>query len=163
MKIKIAIQNRIFSYLEALHQGWLDRVQPMGFAQIGRRVKFYKYSEFHFKENIQIGDDVVINSFCHIWGNFGVEIGSNTMLASHVAITSATHPTDVEDPSFQTIGFPVKIGSRVWVGAHATILPGVTIGDGAIVGAGSVVTKDVPSNAIVAGVPAKLLRFKPHV
>jgi virginiamycin A acetyltransferase len=54
----------------------------------------------------------------------------------------------------------VKIGNDVTIGANAIILPGVTIGDGAIVGAGSIVTKDVPSYAIVAGVPAKVLRFR---
>ena len=50
---------------------------------------------------------------------------------------------------------PVVIGKRVWIGANVTILPGVTIGDNAIVGAGAVVTKDVPANIIVGGVPAK--------
>jgi acetyltransferase-like isoleucine patch superfamily enzyme len=54
---------------------------------------------------------------------------------------------------------PIVIGRKVWLGAAATVLPGVTIGDGAIVGAGAVVTKDVPANAIVAGVPAKLIRM----
>ena len=53
---------------------------------------------------------------------------------------------------------PVKIGNKVWIGAHATILPGVTIGDGAVVAAGAVVTKDVPSNVVVAGVPAKVIK-----
>ena len=53
---------------------------------------------------------------------------------------------------------PVKIGKRVWIGAHATVLAGVVIGDNAIVAAGAVVTKDVPANAVVAGVPAKIIK-----
>ena len=53
---------------------------------------------------------------------------------------------------------PVKIGNAVWIGAHATILPGVSIGNGAIVAAGAVVTKDVPENTVVGGVPAKVIK-----
>ena len=54
---------------------------------------------------------------------------------------------------------PIKIGCRVWIGAHATVLPGVTIGDNAVIAAGAVVTKDVPANAVVGGVPAKIIKI----
>ena len=53
---------------------------------------------------------------------------------------------------------PIRIGRHVWIGANATVLPGVTIGDGAIIAAGAVVTRDVPENAIVGGVPARIMR-----
>ena len=52
----------------------------------------------------------------------------------------------------------VTLGKNVWVGAHATILPGVTVGDNAVIAAGAVVTKDVPANTVVAGVPAKIIK-----
>lgn len=54
---------------------------------------------------------------------------------------------------------PIKIGKHVWIGSNATVCPGVTIGDGAVVAAGAVVVKDVPANAVVGGVPAKLIRY----
>lgn len=53
---------------------------------------------------------------------------------------------------------PVTIGNDVWIGGHSTICPGVTIGDGAVIAAGSVVTKDVPANVVVGGVPAKIIK-----
>ena len=64
---------------------------------------------------------------------------------------------DPEDRGSMTF-HPVIIGKNVWIGDHATLLPGVTVGDGAIIAAGAVVTKDVPPRAIVAGVPAKVIR-----
>ena len=57
-----------------------------------------------------------------------------------------------------TIAKPIKIGNRVWIGIAATVMPGVTVGDNSIIAAGAVVTKDVPTNCIVAGVPAKIIK-----
>jgi maltose O-acetyltransferase len=109
-------------------------------------------------ESVKIGNHVSIAAFVHIWGQGGVEIGDYTLIASHVSITSLTHETKAELFAGSLISKPVIIGKNVWIGSHATILPGVRIEDGAIIGAGAVVTKDVSKNMIVVGVPAKPLR-----
>ena len=82
------------------------------------------------------------------------------MIASHVAISSVTH--DHTGPAMwrTVVTRSIHIEEDAWIGAHAVILPGVTVGRGAVVGAGSVVTHDVPPYAIVAGVPARILRYR---
>ena len=81
------------------------------------------------------------------------------MIAPGCVITSAGHPVSAKDRrNFTTIAAPITIGHDVWIGANSTILPGVTIGDNVVVGANSVVNKDVLSNCIVAGAPARFIR-----
>jgi maltose O-acetyltransferase len=111
-------------------------------------------------KNISVGNDVSINAFVHIWGQGGVTIGNDCLIASHVSITSLTHNVDAALYRHENIAKQVIIGNNVWIGTHAVILPGVEIGDNAIVGAGAVVNKNVPANTIVAGVPAKIIRYK---
>lgn len=107
--------------------------------------------------NITVGKDVFINSGCCFQDEGGIEIDDGAMIGHEVVIATINHEFD---PRFRKDlnPKPVKIGKRVWIGAHATILPGITIGDGAIVGAGAVVTKDVEPYTIVAGVPARKIR-----
>lgn len=111
-------------------------------------------------EQIKIGADASLNPFTHMWAGGSIEIGDRTMIASHVAITSLTH--DPDSPTMYTtlIAKPVRIANDVWIGTHAAILPGVTIGEHAVVAAGSIVLEDVPAYAVVAGVPAKIVRMK---
>lgn len=108
-------------------------------------------------EDIEIGDNVVINAFTHIWGHGGVIIGNNVMIASHTAITSITHNPKSKLFSDENIGKPVRIGNNVWIGAHTVIFPGIKIGNNCIIGAGSVINKNVPDGSVYAGVPAKEL------
>ena len=109
-------------------------------------------------KQVEIGSGVSIRAFFQLHGMGGVKIGNRVMIASHVAITSLTHDHSALVMWGTGIMNPVIIEDDVWIGTHSVILPGVTIGRGAVIGAGSVVTKDVPSNAIAAGVPARIIR-----
>lgn len=124
----------------------------------GKDVSIRQPSVIEVPRNVMIDDHVSIASFLHIWGNAGVRIGSRTIIASHVAITTATHDPDAVDMYHSLIERPVVIEHDVWIGAHAVIMPGVTIGAHSVVGAGAIVRHDVASGTIVAGVPATFLR-----
>ena len=106
--------------------------------------------------NISLGDGVFLNFNCVILDVVEVSIGDRTQIGPAVQIYAADHPRDAatrrEGLEF---GRPVRIGSDVWIGGGAIILPGVTIGDGAIIGAGSVVTRDVGAGVTVTGNPAR--------
>ncbi len=107
--------------------------------------------------NIRIGKNVFINSGCCFQDHAGIEIGDGALIGHQVVIATLNHdiyPSNRAD----MMPKPVKIGKNVWIGAHATILPGVTIGDNAIIAAGAVVTKDVEKNTVVGGVPAKKIK-----
>ena len=108
-------------------------------------------------KNITVGKNVFINSGCCFQDQGGIEIGDGTLIGHQVVIATLNH--DLCPPNRADM-FPkaVKIGKNVWIGAHATILQGVTIGDNAVVAAGAVVTKDVPKNTVVGGVPAKIIK-----
>jgi acetyltransferase-like isoleucine patch superfamily enzyme len=114
------------------------------------------YSEFG--KNLRLGKDIFINIGCRFQDTGGITIGDGTLIGHGSTLTTLDHAID-PDRRADMIPAPVAIGRKVWLGAGVTVVPGVTIGDGAVVGAGAVVTKDVPANAIVAGVPARLIRM----
>ena len=90
-----------------------------------------------------------------------VTIGSHVNLAQGITVTALNHNLAEKDLRIDEQGVstnPVTIGNDIWIGANAVILPGVTIGDHSVVAAGAVVTKDVPSHTLVAGVPAKIIK-----
>lgn len=108
-------------------------------------------------KNITIGKNVFINSGCHFQDQGGVTIENGCLIGAQVEFATINHG---QDPAHRTDNHfaPIHLGKRVWIGSHATILPGVTIGDNSIVAAGAVVTKEVPPNVIVAGVPARIIK-----
>jgi len=105
--------------------------------------------------NVKIGKNVSIMSNCLMMSAGGITIEDNVMIAANVQLISNNH--DLENRIVITCK-PVHIKKNCWIGAGATILPGVTVGENAVVGAGSVVTHSVPDNTIVAGSPAKVIR-----
>jgi len=108
-----------------------------------------------------MGSNVHFNPGSRVYGT--VVIGDNVMIAPNVMIAGGNHGIEACGiPMYYQRGASrgIRIGDDVWIGANAAILDGVTIGTGAVVGAGSVVTKEVPPNAIVAGNPARLLRYR---
>lgn len=107
---------------------------------------------------VQIGKNVVVMPGCLMMSAGGITIDDGAMIAANVQLISNNH--DLYERQVITCK-PVHIGKNAWVGAGATILPGVTIGDNAVVGAASVVTKNVAPNTIVAGNPAKLIKEIP--
>ncbi len=123
------------------------------------------YSGQQFTPEIIIGDNVNINTDCHIGCIDKIIIGDNVLMASRIYISDHSHGEittaalslpPVRRP-LHSKG-PVIIGNNVWIGEGVCILPGITVGENAIIGANAVVTKDVPANAVVGGNPARIIR-----
>ena len=119
-----------------------------------------------FGKNITVGEGVFINACCHFQDHGGVTLGDGCQIGHNVVFATLNHELQPERRGV-TRPAPIVLGKKVWVGSNATILQGVTIGDNAVVAAGAVVTKDVPANTIVGGVPARVIKridesIKPH-
>lgn len=117
---------------------------------------------FHtnFGRHIKIGKNVFINHACSFLDMGGITIEDDVLIGPRVNLTTENHPLDTrkrKDLDLKSI----LIKRNAWIGAGATILPGVTIGENSIVAAGAVVNKDVPDNTIAGGIPAKLIKTIP--
>lgn len=108
--------------------------------------------------NIELGERVFFNFNCVVLDVCLVRIGSYTLFGPAVQIYTPMHPFNAELRRREEFGKPVDIGSDVWVGGGAIILPGVHIGSRAVIGAGSVVTRDVPEGVFAAGNPCRVIR-----
>jgi len=135
------------------------------FGSFGKGSSFDPVSSFFSYENIYIGDNVYIGPNARLSAdNVKIKIGDDTIIGPGLHIMAGDHPFDKPGLFYHNspkgINKDVTIGRNVWMGVRVTILKGVQIGDSAIVGAGSIVTKNVPSFSIVAGNPAKFIRWR---
>jgi acetyltransferase-like isoleucine patch superfamily enzyme len=136
------------------------------FKSSGRNFRFNPWDIYSFS-TISVGDDVQISPGAYFSAEKEIRIGNKILIGPNVSILGGDHNTsrigcymsDVKEKRPED-DLPVIIENDVWVGAHAIILKGVTIGRGSIVAAGSVVTRDVPQYAIVAGTPARVIKMR---
>jgi acetyltransferase-like isoleucine patch superfamily enzyme len=111
----------------------------------------------NFGRFISLGKNVFINHACSFLDIGGITIEDDVQIGPRVNLTTENHPLDPSDRTTLLLQ-PIVIKRNAWIGAAATILPGVTIGENAVVAAGAVVSRDVPANTVVAGVPAKVVK-----
>ncbi len=125
--------------------------------EIDETVAVFTPLYINYGKHTRIGKNVFINFGCTFLDLGGITIEDNVMLAPKVSLLSEGHPVSPSDRHSLIVGH-IHIKKNAWIGANATILPGVTIGENAIVAAGAVVSKDVPDNTIAGGIPAKIIK-----
>ena len=152
---------RILARMVYLRDAFEKEALRRSLAKVGANCHFQTPIVISGADRVAMGDDVSIASFVHIWGEGGLTIGNQVMIGAGTCITTRDHDYEAKNMWTSSIEAPVVIGNDVWIGTHCVILPGVTIHDGAVIGAGAVVNRDVEARAIVAGVPARLLKLRP--
>jgi len=134
-----------------------ERLSEIIESEIDKSTTVFVPFHTNFGKHIKLGKNVFINHACSFLDLGGITIEDNVLIGPRVNLTTENHPVDPlkrKDLDLKSI----LIRQNVWIGAAATVLPGVTIGMNSIVAAGAVVNRDVPANTIVGGVPAKIIR-----
>lgn len=127
-------------------------------AKIGRKSVVYRRVDVLKPNGLTIGERSQVGWFVLLDARGGLDIGSDVVIASYCKVIAGTH--DIDSENFQGAVKKTTIKDRTWICTGALILPGVTIGEGAVVAAGAVVTKDVPDYAVVAGSPARIIKYR---
>ena len=140
------------------------QIAPRGRVEFGRFVWVGHGSKIRCHEGlVEIGAKTVIGQECTISAYRHVRIGEECVIADRAMFIDFDHGVVEVERSIRKQGIYMRdviVGSNVWIGYGACILRGVSVGDNSIVGTNSVVTKDVPANAVVAGIPAKVIRMR---
>ena len=134
-----------------------ERLSEITGSQIDKSTTVFIPFYTNFGRHTRIGKNVFINHACSFLDLGGITIEDDVMIGPRVNITTENHPIDPSQRRSLDLK-SVLVKKNAWIGAGATILPGVTIGENAVVAAGALVNRDVPANTIVAGVPAKIIK-----
>ena len=154
--------DKLFEYnaLKPSEQSAKQALLKEMFAEIGDNC--YIETPFHANfggKKVHFGNHVYANFNLTLVDDEAIFVGDNVKIGPNVMICTAAHPIlpELRSKMYQ-FNLPVHIGTGVWIGAGAVILPGVSIGENSVIGAGSVVTKDIPANVVAVGNPCKVLR-----
>lgn len=140
---------------EAEVRGYLRQITG---SDIDESVRVFPPFNINYGKSTTFGKGSFVNFGCTFLALGGITIGEGVFIAPHCVLATEYHPEDPET-RHTLLTMPIVVKKNAWIGASATILAGVTIGENAIVAAGAVVTKDVPDNAVVGGVPAKVIKM----
>lgn len=160
------IQNRAISLCQKidmvsiLDHSTREQLFRKLFGSIGKNPNIKPGFKCDLGINIHIGDNFLTNYNVMILDMAPVTIGDNVWIGPNVGIFAVAHPMEVAGRrEMLGIAKPITIGDGVWIGGNTTVLMGVTIGRNAVIGAGAVITHDVPENVVVAGNPARVIKY----
>ena len=167
-KIFIRIQNWLVDFelflihMTSLHVPFYairKLIFSLAGVKIGKGSVIHMGCKFFNPSGITIGDDTIVGDSAFLDGRASLTIGDHVDIASQVMIYNSEH--DIHSEDMHSIEEPVHVGNYVFVGPRVIIMPGVTIGDGAVIAGGAVVTKDVPANKVMMGIPARVIKDTP--
>ena len=160
-------KNKIITFLKVFNQNEnpykVEEKLRDVLGGIGTNVKVGRDFDVTYGYNLFIGDDVSINRGCKFLDTGKIKIGNLCFIGPNVHFYATSHPIDPKvrrNPETHDLVLPgeIVIGENVWIGGNVTIISGVHIGDNSVIGAGSVVTKDIPSNTVAVGNPARVIK-----
>lgn len=153
------VQVQEYAHLGGLGKGNItigDNVSIGAFSRIVTSSSFHNIGE-----HIKIGNNVGLGDFAHLGGGGGLEIGDDCIIGAYFSCHPENHNFYDSTKLIRLQGTTrrgIKVGKNCWVGAKVTILDGVTVGDNCVLAAGAVITKDMPANSVIGGVPAKVIK-----
>jgi putative colanic acid biosynthesis acetyltransferase WcaF len=151
-----AIRKPLFAWTPRPFWGWRRTILRLFGARIGRDVRVFPSVRIAIPWNVSIGDFSAVGNSAILYALGPITIGDQVTISQYAHLCAGTH--DFDDPSMTLMKPPISVESEAWICADAFIGPGVTIGERSIVAARAVVVKDVASNTIVGGNPARILK-----